>query len=336
MLRNRLLDNSDFLTSEFAQSTNSDSFSLENAEGFSVVAQVTVSMPSAKNFSAGEAEVTTLTFADKAGTSAGDYVVIYDTEGLAWAVAADKSGSDPEPTGAIWDSIDASRKALADISACTNAASVAAAFELAFDGLTDVPFATDDSANNGTMVVTMILRGTTEDAVVKNEDDSGAGSISEAQTNQGVASSVDTVANTITIANHGLKTGLKGQLTSTGTLPGGLAASTDYFVIVVDANTIKLASSLNNANAGTAIDITDQGTEGVTHTFTATALAGASVKLQGSNDDSVWIDLGISNNITTTASFLMEKVDPMFKYGRIVYTMTAGQISVVNQVVVKG
>lgn len=40
------------------------------------------------------------------------------------------------------------------------------------------------------------------------------------------------------------------------TLPGGLAEATDYFVIPVDANTFKLATSSANAIAGTAINIT--------------------------------------------------------------------------------
>src|SRR6476661_398545 len=57
-----------------------------------------------------------------------------------------------------------------------------------------------------------------------------------------------------TAASHGYTTGLKGQASTTTTLPAGLALTTDYFVIVLDANTFKLASSLANAIAGTAID----------------------------------------------------------------------------------
>lgn len=142
----------------------------------------------------------------------------------------------------------------------------------------------------------------------------------------------------ITIASHGFKTGLKGQVSTSGVLPAGLAAATDYFVIVVSANTIKLASSLNNANAGTAVDITDAGTG--THTFTATALAGASVKLQATvdSDSETWIDLsGISQNITTTANYLLlEKVDPMYRKVRAVFTMTAGQLDVAVKYLLKG
>ena len=55
-------------------------------------------------------------------------------------------------------------------------------------------------------------------------------------------------------------TGTRVQLTTSGTLPGGLAAATNYYVIVVDGNTFKLATSYANAVAGTAINITDAGT----------------------------------------------------------------------------
>lgn len=54
------------------------------------------------------------------------------------------------------------------------------------------------------------------------------------------------------------------QVSSSGTLPAGLAAATNYFVIKVSDTTFKLATSYANAVAGTAIDITDAGTG--THT----------------------------------------------------------------------
>lgn len=144
----------------------------------------------------------------------------------------------------------------------------------------------------------------------------------------------DATTDLLTAAAHGYKTGLKVQVSSTTTLPGGLSAATDYFVIVVAANTFKLASSLANAQAGTAIDITSAGTG--THTATATALAGASVKLQGSIDGTTYVDLAVSSNITATADFIFEKVDPMFNRVRSVYTLASGQLSVSQSTLVKG
>lgn len=71
----------------------------------------------------------------------------------------------------------------------------------------------------------------------------------------------DTIAETA----HGLFTGDKVQLTTTGVLPAGLALTTDYYVIRVDANTIKLASSAYNAEWNFPVDIT-AAAGGGTHT----------------------------------------------------------------------
>lgn len=57
-------------------------------------------------------------------------------------------------------------------------------------------------------------------------------------------------------AGHGLVTGDKVQLTTSGTLPAGLALATDYYVIRVDANNFKLASSAYNAEWDMPVDIT--------------------------------------------------------------------------------
>lgn len=77
---------------------------------------------------------------------------------------------------------------------------------------------------------------------------------------------------TITIAapgvvsdtSHGLVTGDKLYLTTTGALPTGLSASTTYWVVYVDANSYSLASTLANAVAGTKI--TTSGSQSGTHT----------------------------------------------------------------------
>ena len=75
---------------------------------------------------------------------------------------------------------------------------------------------------------------------------------------------------TVNAAAHGLLTGDGPvRLTTTTTLPAGLALATDYYVIKTAAGTLKLAASRTLAYAGTAIDITDDGTG--THTLSATA-----------------------------------------------------------------
>jgi hypothetical protein len=150
----------------------------------------------------------------------------------------------------------------------------------------------------------------------------------------GVDSEVDIDDNTVTIPSHGFSTGLKGQLTSTGTLPAGLSLLTDYFIIVVDANTVKFATTLNNANAGTAVNLTDDGS-GVA-TFTSTALAGANVKIQKrANEDMDWVDVAAATNITADVSLSFEVTDPQYRQIRMVYTMTAGQMAIENWALVK-
>jgi Ca2+-binding RTX toxin-like protein len=114
------------------------------------------------------------------------------------------------------------------------------------------------------------------------------------------------VANdTITKAAHGLITGQAFTLTTTGVLPGGLSLATTYYAIVDSSSVFKVASSLANALAGTAVDITSAAGGG-THTVAKTALSGASLKVQFSLDydpnfpaTGVWFDLTSgSDNIT--------------------------------------
>lgn len=71
---------------------------------------------------------------------------------------------------------------------------------------------------------------------------------------------------TITEAAHGLETGDGPvRFTSSGALPTGIVAGVNYWVIRVDANNFKIASSFASAWAGTAVDFTDAGSG--THTL---------------------------------------------------------------------
>ena len=103
------------------------------------------------------------------------------------------------------------------------------------------------------------------------------------QVNNGVAV-VDTTANTIEVTNHYFETGYQmtydvTTLDGTATAIGGLSAGT-YYAIKVDANTIKVASSQSNANAGTALSLSSGGTgtqffQGIQAVATPTVSAGA-------------------------------------------------------------
>lgn len=68
-----------------------------------------------------------------------------------------------------------------------------------------------------------------------------------------------------TLNSHGLETGERVWLSTTGSLPTGLAVNTAYFAIRIDANTFRLATSKANADAGTAINTS--GTQSGTHTI---------------------------------------------------------------------
>lgn len=164
----------------------------------------------------------------------------------------------------------------------------------------------------------------------------GKYSVIVAVTNSAPAAGTFTCAVTdiCTKAAHGYLTGLKIQASTTTTLPAGLSLTTDYFVIKLSASTFSLATSLALAQAGTAIDITDTGTG--THTITPTALAGASLKLQGSMDGTTYVDLPImasgdaskSASITATANFYLDEKQLNVNYVRVYYTLTAGQLSI--------
>jgi hypothetical protein len=90
----------------------------------------------------------------------------------------------------------------------------------------------------------------------------------QATTNTLTAFSTFTVVaatDVVTHTNINLRPYTRLQVSSTTTLPAGLAAATNYYVIPVSDLTCKLATSYANAVAGTAIDITDAGTG--THTM---------------------------------------------------------------------
>ena len=82
-----------------------------------------------------------------------------------------------------------------------------------------------------------------------------------------LAASVSVANDTFTMTSHPFSNLDRVQLTTTSALPTGLSLATDYYIIYVDANTVKFATSRANAQVGTAIDLTSQGTGA--HTVTS-------------------------------------------------------------------
>ncbi len=255
----------------------------------------------AKTFG-GVREVDQITFAAKASTVDGDYFVINDYLGGSWAVGLDTTGlAAATPTGAAWVAVPAANKVYLDISAATSGTDV----ELLV--ATGINLLTGFTAVIGTADSTTHLNCTAAWAGVvstplcySRAGAAGTGSITKSVTTAGTSAAVNTTANTATITAHGQLTGSKVALTTAGTLPTGVTA-TNYWLIVVDANTVKFASSLANSALGTAIDLTTPGFG--THTITPVALSttGAVAKLQVSNDGTNFADV-TSATVTITSA----------------------------------
>lgn len=139
-----------------------------------------------------------------------------------------------------------------------------------------------------------------------------------------VKTNVQTPASSIAITGHGFFTGLKVALSGTN-LPTGLSA-TNYWVIVIDANTISLASSLANAVAGTKVSITGAGTT-ADAALTPASLSQVA-KLQQSNDGVTFFDVsGVTQTITGTAQYLWLVTNPPALWHKIVVTPTSGALT---------
>ena len=95
--------------------------------------------------------------------------------------------------------VPSARRAQADLSGETSAADVAEAFEAAFNGISgfNAVITSNDTAADGTMTMTQIKGGTIEDVVPKDDDDSGAGSITAANSTPGAATLVYEIENNV-------------------------------------------------------------------------------------------------------------------------------------------
>lgn len=145
---------------------------------------------------------------------------------------------------------------------------------------------------------------------------------------------VNTSTNRITITSHGLSTGVKGQFTTDGSLPTGISAVTDYYIIKIDANVVKVATSAANALAGTAVTLSAQGSGN--DTFTPST-GTSTVKLQASNDapfqsggsvpitPSNWTDVASATvTISASGTLLIPKTDVCYEWIRLVLTSGGG------------
>lgn len=293
---------------DVALSQNSDLINLDHIAAIDVTATIAANNPANTTFDTGTMEVQTFTFPAKAGITDGLHVIFYEPDGTAWAFALDTDGTTAPSSSSAWDAVAGANKVVVDCTSTTDAASVAAAVEAAVDGLTGFTsvITTDDTAADGTMTFTQIVPGNVSDAVVLDDAGAAETEITVANTTQGTATEVD-LADSVSIPSHGYLTGMKiTELTTTGTLPAGLATSTVYYVIRVDADNIKFATSQSNALAGTAVNITDYGSSTGVHTVVVETTLAGSVKLQKNNEPKgatgVWVDIDDDEVLNTTNS----------------------------------
>lgn len=144
---------------------------------------------------------------------------------------------------------------------------------------------------------------------------------------------VNVGASELDIASHGFTTGLKVRLTTTGVLPAPLALMTDYFVIVVDANTIQLASTHQNALDGIFIVLTNAGS-GI-GTVSPVSTSGF-VTFQASNNAVIWDEVQAPTSITATGSTICNQPDASYRYFKAVKTVSAGQFDLQGLILVIG
>lgn len=97
----------------------------------------------------------------------------------------------------------------------------------------------------------------------------------------GTVTNVSVGADTITLTAHGFETGDKVTYSNGGgTSITGITTATDYFLIRVDANTVKVATTYALAVAGTARDLTVVGV-GAAHSFTPVITAAFQAQANG-------------------------------------------------------
>jgi hypothetical protein len=147
-----------------------------------------------------------------------------------------------------------------------------------------------------------------------------------------VKTNVQSPASSIAITAHGFVTGVKVALSGTN-LPTGLSA-TNYWVIVIDADTISLASSLVNAVAGTKVAITAAGTT-ADAALTPAALGSSTVELKASLDGVNYFSFSTPKTITisATANAFLDCGQVTYPYAKLVWTApTTGALTLVAYV----
>lgn len=126
-------------------------------------------------------------------------------------------------------------------------------------------FRVRDMGGNRTLTVSNAVVGKTFEVQIW-QDSTGSRLVSVWPTGTSTFATTDVNTSTdIITVGRDIPSGTPIKFTSTTAVPAGLVSGTKYYAVRQSATTIKVASSLANAQAGTTIDITDAGTG--THTI---------------------------------------------------------------------
>lgn len=146
----------------------------------------------------------------------------------------------------------------------------------------------------------------------------------------GLAADYTIAQSSINAPSHGMSTGFFVYFTTgTNVALNPLVHNTTYYVIKVDANTVKLALTQAAAVAGTPIVFTSSRTPTTTNTYTivaSTAVGTPSYKWRVSNDNTYWVDLSTRTNATgvvveqgSLASYALAGTSMAWDLGKVGY-----------------
>jgi len=195
---------------------------------------------------------------------------------------------------------------------------------LAGSGYLEVPAVTFTGGGGSNAAATATISGGVVTAITLTNNGSSYENVPTVFVNTPFRTIATTAVNTttevITYNGHGLTTGDRiHYYNGGGTAITGLTTNTTYYAIVVDANTFKVASSAENATAGTAINLTGTGNNAQYFDLLDETTATAVATLGGGNEN------GESRSNITHTGWVRRTTGTGGRAGRVFYeTLVAG------------
>lgn len=137
-----------------------------------------------------------------------------------------------------------------------------------------------------------------------------------------------------TIANHGYAYGLKIRFTTSGTLPAGISAGVDYYLLNVTTDDFVIATSMANLADGIFVNTTDGGSG--THTVNVQAAVGPWIELYGTIDDENYFLVQNSRKEITEEFTSIEHEVAYYHKLKVRIKIQGGQYNVNCKIMTKG